>query len=470
MASFAASLTPGVVPSLSDLLTVRFTDPPPTSGELNVRIKEADSWSVNGKSFKEGSGVDDIILDTRGFFKDKKFIQTLVVVPPNPKKGSAPRALLNLKLAEASPVQVPITNDPGEEEQGQSGFFEIYVEVSEGKAPNEKVLFKSAAPAYVRTQPRDRPIVAFVTGADTRGFFDAAREYWRRVSDRDTKAVNDTRTNLRDIMKYLRDNKKSKPFGEVNIVSHGTRFILNLSGTPSEGAGRANGSEEIQELVKSRPPGFEPLDPDVLDDKSIVVIRGCNIGHNSKYLQAIRDLFGGRAPVIAPLFLQFYESPPQPRRRRGQPPPAEIVPFEAFQEQFFFFQPGATKPTRAQAQSRIAQDNPGLSGFEKMEFRQRLHTFTFSIEGNFRGMTDTAIIESFRSQVQPLLKRDLNENTNFDDWGWTLINGRRVMLGRRVKSEFRRDLLDPPGTPGTPSGTGPRVVPSLNNSAHYQKA
>jgi hypothetical protein len=85
-------------------------------------------------------------------------------------------------------------------------------------------------------------------------------------------------------------------------------------------------------------------------------------------------------------------------------------------------------------------------------------------------MTDTAIIESFRSQVQPLLKRDINENTNFDDWGWTLINGRRVMLGRRVKSEFRRDLLDPPGTPGTPSGTGPRVVPSLNNSAHYQKA
>jgi hypothetical protein len=104
-----------------------------------------------------------------------------------------------------------------------------------------------------------------------------------------------------------------------------------------------------------------PPDSSQLDERSRVVLRGCVIGNNQELMDEIRSVFGGAATLLAPRYLQLYDSHTQPPR-------------EGFWEQFFLAVAARELPPPAVLAERFAAEFPGrLSEEEAARLLSEMH-------------------------------------------------------------------------------------------------
>jgi hypothetical protein len=215
-----------------------------------------------------------------------------------------------------------------------------------------------------------------------------------------------------------------------------------------------------------------------LDEQSKVIIRGCVLGNDQAMLDEIRKLFGGKAMVFAPKFLQAYSTHNRVAR-------------ESFWEQFFFYVPAAQAPPTPGCRQRLSAKYPPpkvrddewmpmltsssrLVRHDNLETFTLDYTFTFSHEPKKPTPQRDGEAHDFLADARADWKKDEDHfHTDFDEWQWsqgplqrrelgaTETQFARHLVGRRFRVEVRRELRD---------AQGHQVRPDLNNPSHYGRS
>jgi len=191
------------------------------------------------------------------------------------------------------------------------------------------------------------PVITFVTGAEDKGFFEAATTYWRQYADvvlvQEGMSLQEIAQFLANVAPQVMKETSNKGWGEVNIVCHGNKVSAIIKILKSS-ARRDLRITELDEALKAQATAFA-VGPLGLTASSRVVFRACNIGHRPDLLARVkRDVFANQCDVFAPRFLQLYRA--VRRDSTGQA-------VEGFVEEVTIHLPQSANPTDAQAEPAL---------------------------------------------------------------------------------------------------------------------
>jgi hypothetical protein len=164
---------------------------------------------------------------------------------------------------------------------------------------------------------------------------------------------------LASVFEYLRTlNPRQVAIGNLYLVAH-----ANENGTLSfpltdSGADERLGAIDyprIRDAVQKEPDLFQ-LPKGLIDSRTAIHIKGCNIGRSTAMLDELDKAFSGKSTVTAPTHKQYYEYEFERRGRRT------IITdtFEALKVYYLEY-PGRVKLTRAQQLSAFREKYPFLS-------------------------------------------------------------------------------------------------------------
>ena len=469
---FHATLTQGVLRSLKEIVTISF-DSPKRADDVQIGLFEADEWTQGTTHVEEGEGSFDLIALFKGDIRDGKFIG----LPRLQGRGAGPNPRKLRVHIDGDPddkyYTLEISDDTGEQE---GGLLEIVLCVS-GTIDGVEKKYETRTPVFVRSIPESyRPVITFITGHDAPGnpFFTAAGRYFRPLADGIIPPPPQRNLSLEEILDYL-DRRpffrldRPTPWGEVNIVTHGTNYGKRKDGSNCDlceifSPLFPNGERIKAGLLKrnSGNPRLRAPDQTKLDQDSIIVIRGCEIGDDQVLLDELRKLFGGRATVIAPRPIQRYATE---RRRPNEP----VRMRESFLEYFFFYVPGSKSPDRNTCIQRLREKYPGRNSDDQ---------WTTLLNSNLRhDRTEQVTLrvlypslppknQDFLGDAEKVFKQTSAEEmffTDFKDWEWQRQGPYPIgagnfecrFTGRRYRVDVRRVLNDSKGSPVVPVITDP---------------
>ena len=159
--------------------------------------------------------------------------------------------------------------------------------------------------AVVDTVPRTS--ITFILGEDNSAYnqyYTLANHYYRLNPDDRTEVVVDDLTSLSQVLKYLQKHPagNDRPYGLINLVSHGNEFIdLQATVTPKGARISPQSIAEAMEAGKLAVP-----DSTVVDSLTVVYLHGCAVGQNQPLLDGLAEAFGGRAKVKASKLFEYY--------------------------------------------------------------------------------------------------------------------------------------------------------------------
>ena len=484
---FHAVFTPGTQIKISDTLTMTF-DSPKEADPVTVTLSEIDEWGSGGGKVTE-TGGEELIAEFKGKIEKGKFVGTLSKSGKSTTTGAPTMKLRFDGEAASSAHSLPM---PDATLANENGIFEVRVKVS-GTINKKAKNFTAPSPVFVRNFKAGRPVVAFITGSG--GFFAGADGFMEKYAD-----GKFARSSVLEIREFLRTQSTAAgfgPWGEANAVSHGNAVEWVIKLEPGDANARHLRKWHVEEAAKD--PRFAPVITAALDKDSKFVIRGCAIGNDQGLLDQVRILFGGACTVLAPKFLQFYETKGATAR-------------ESFFEFFHFFAKAETPPSDAVCVAELKKKFPS-AGISDKEWTRMLSSRAFDPNG-FRASDASGSAD--RKETIPW-KEELTVNhpatpkkkladpapdpvqdaagkfdwagrakghfdtatpkenleTTFDDWKFvegplqekpidlTSTKFIKELTGHRVRIEVRRELRDASGTP---------VKPDLTNPAHYGKS
>lgn len=161
-------------------------------------------------------------------------------------------------------------------------------------------------PEVVDTVPRTS--VTFILGRDQSAYnqyYDMANHYYRLNSDERTEAVVDDLVSLSQVINWLNahpDTLNRRPYGLINLVSHGNEFI-DLQATVTPRGERISAGSLRKAMDENSLP---QLDSGIVDSRTLVFLHGCAVGHNQPLLDALSSVFGGEATVKASKLFEYY--------------------------------------------------------------------------------------------------------------------------------------------------------------------
>jgi hypothetical protein len=174
------------------------------------------------------------------------------------------------------------------------------------------------APVLARDTPGNAPAPApvprvsyvFLMGdVKNDSFYLAAREYFAHMVKGATM-VTDKRT-LADVISYVND--AGKPVDTLYIVSHANEsgnlgFSMDAADLAKDtSSGDRKPRTEFSEVKEANDAGTLPkADTKLIDEKTKIQIKGCNIGRSELMLNELDEAFGGKASVTAPTHTQEY--------------------------------------------------------------------------------------------------------------------------------------------------------------------
>lgn len=155
--------------------------------------------------------------------------------------------------------------------------------------------------------PLPRTSITFILGEDNSAYnqyYTLANHYYRLNPDDRTEVVVDNLTSLSQVLDYLREHPadSSRPYGLINLVSHGNEFIdLQATVTPRGARISPQSLREALDEQKLLPP-----DSTIVDSLTQVYLHGCAVGQNQSLLDGLAEAFGGRATVKASKLFEYY--------------------------------------------------------------------------------------------------------------------------------------------------------------------
>lgn len=184
-------------------------------------------------------------------------------------------------------------------------------------APEAGIRLPQIAPTTISVQrdspkanvpsPQPRQDFVFIMGKDTKSsnkFYTSAQKYFTANFPKANMVT--TCHSLDAIFRWIRTvSSSSAPVGNLYIVSH-----ANQDGTlsfPLEDGDKNQkiGYGDLKKSLKDKSALFK-LSGEI-DEKTIIHIKGCNIGRSKKMLDLLDQAFGGRSQVTAPTHKQGYE-------------------------------------------------------------------------------------------------------------------------------------------------------------------
>ena len=173
---------------------------------------------------------------------------------------------------------------------------------------------KAAPPA----PPKARVSYVFLMGELSDPYYKAAREYFEAAFKGATMVI-DKRT-LADVIGHV--NAAGKPVDTLYIVSHaGDTGFLQFSVDAADlkqdkDTGNQKPNATFGELKEANERGTLPkADTKLIDDKTKIKIKGCDIGRSERTLDELDEAFGGKASVTAPTHAQEF----RPGGKGGMP-------------------------------------------------------------------------------------------------------------------------------------------------------
>ena len=152
-----------------------------------------------------------------------------------------------------------------------------------------------------------RTSVTFILGSDQSAnnqYYTMANHYYRLNPDERTEVVVDNLTSLKQVIGWLNshpDTVNDRPYGLVNLVSHGNEFI-DLQATVTPHGARISAASLRQAMADSTLP---TLDSGIVDSRTLVLLHGCAVGQNQSLLDALAQVFGA-ATVKASKLFEYY--------------------------------------------------------------------------------------------------------------------------------------------------------------------
>jgi len=466
------SLQPGIIRDPDTELVIRFTSPL-NAQNVQVTVKEMDTWHYRRDTMVEAAdGRDDNIAIFNGTIERRRFR-----VGPNlrlPARADAPILRLRFHGSDTA-YELPIPDSTLAEEGGE---LEIGVHVTGEVQVRRRTInreFTTRWPVFVRNygtrEAPQRPVITFVAGRD--GFYNAAFRYWQRRADGVVRLAS-----VQQILEYLGNQRnlvragEGRRWGEINIVTHANAdqwmirmFTNRRAGVNHIDVNKLNEHGNDARLVD---PGADKIDADTR-----IVIRGCVIGQNQALLNRIHTLFGGRAKVYAPQYIQGYQYYQRGRTRQAR---------EYFEEFFFIKRPGRRIPSLAELIRLFTEKYPAV-GIDEAEWR-RLLQGRRPRRSRHNSLRVFRFTMDYGEQVPPRGRAELlvqlermwpggheTYNTAVGDWYWTFrrqVRGPRgnrtyriLCLGAMRRVEVRRPLTDV---------NDALIVPNLYNENHYGRS
>lgn len=354
----------------------------------------------------------------------------------------------------------------------EGGYFEMGAFIVANSAPaNDTEVALTPVAVPIRIIPKDRPVITFITGKEGTHsnhviFFKKAHEFFAPVSDHlvvFSKISNGLETmDLKNMFEYLRKHKQPQPWGEINIVAHGSPHLWALPPTAFDDPELGISLNNIQDCVTK----VQALDSSIADDKTLVVLRGCEVGKDQKLLDGLRFFFGGQATMLAPKFAQTYGS----EKRTGRV-------FEALSRVFDRQIPGASGEDVNLSKTKILEANPTLARADLDKMENLVETFRHEVKltraEDFHDLLDGKPSSDVPGLLLPIVKRkgitDVN-GSNVDDWGdWeseiTADDNNKpvsvLLRGFRTRIMFFQVLTDDKQR---------LVVPSIEDPALYARS
>lgn len=228
-----------------------------------------------------------------------------------------------------------------------------------------RTLARQSAPAInpLAGKPRRRLNLVFIMGKDKKGsgnqFYKAAHIYFEKKITHDALIDDDNYRTLASVFEYLRTlNPREVALGNLYLVSHanenGTLSFPLTSSAADEKAGAID-YPRIRDSVQKEPELFQ-LPKGLIDQRSAIHIKGCNIGRSTAMLNTLDQAFGGQSSVTAPTHKQYYE---YDYKRSGKK--IEITDtFEALKVYYLEF-PGRVALPRAKQLAKFIEKYPILS-------------------------------------------------------------------------------------------------------------
>ena len=147
------------------------------------------------------------------------------------------------------------------------------------------------AAEVIDTLPRTS--VTFIMGEDNwayNQYYTLANHYYRMNRDERTSVVVEGLRSLSQVLEYLQNNPPAdgRPYGLVNVVSHGNEFVdLQMKVTPE--GGRTSADAIFEALVDG---SLVSPDSSVVDSLTTVYLHGCAVGQNYALLAMLARAFG----------------------------------------------------------------------------------------------------------------------------------------------------------------------------------
>jgi len=168
--------------------------------------------------------------------------------------------------------------------------------------PPPKLPGALATPELGATEPpaaAGRQDMVFIMGSDS--FYKSAQQYYKKAYPK-AKMVTKA-TTLADVIKEA--NKAKTPIENLFIVSHG-----NAEGTMYFGLGDGAPTmlqfHDLQADLAGTTSVLPKANQKVLDERTTVRIKGCNVGRSTGMLNLLDKAFGGKVTVIAPTHSQLF--------------------------------------------------------------------------------------------------------------------------------------------------------------------
>ena len=157
-------------------------------------------------------------------------------------------------------------------------------------------------------QPEVREAITFILGRDkneNNKYYEEATNYYAFNPEGKTEHLITNLRSLKEVIDFLKKYRPANgmPWGLVNLVSHGNQWMgLSAKVTPES---KRSTSDRILEFIERKE--LTPVPKEILDEKSVIFIHGCGIGHNSHLLKTIATAFSGKENKVTVRASKLYE-------------------------------------------------------------------------------------------------------------------------------------------------------------------
>lgn len=156
----------------------------------------------------------------------------------------------------------------------------------------------------------EREAITFILGDDTdfeNPFYRKAALYYRFNEKDKTEKVITHCQSLVEVQEYLVANAGHRPWGLINLVSHGNHYLgLRARITPE---GKRASLQNLQESIANGT--FKKLPAKVIDEATTIVLHSCGLGKNPAVGKAIASAFSNQETVpkvVTSPYFEYYVS------------------------------------------------------------------------------------------------------------------------------------------------------------------